>query len=240
MDIKLMLVFVAAVSSFSAFAWDIILPENATLTENTAAKELRTYLEKSTKSLKLGKEAVFHIGNTDFARKNGIDCTEMETEAWIVKSFDNHVVIAGGERGVLYGVWNFLEKQIGIRWWNAMEEFVPAKSDRILKALNDSGKPHFLMREVYTGAIPPKISITNHLRNRLNRVYKSFLIPKEYGGGDDYGRPGFVHTFSNYLWQGLFKKHPEYFALYNGKRTTLQPCLTHPEVFKIFLTNLKK
>lgn len=241
MNIKFMLGFAAAVSSFAVFAWDIILPEKATLTEKTAEKELKTYLNKSTKSLKVnGKEAVFHIGNTDFARKNGIDTAKMETEAWLIKSFDQHIVITGGERGVLYGVWNFLENKIGVRWWNAFEEYVPAPADRSFKTLSESGKPFFQMREIYTGAIPPKISITNHLRNRLNRVYATFRIPKEYGGGDDYGRPGFVHTFSNYLWQGLFKRHPEYFALHRGARSKHQPCLTHPEVFKHFLENLKR
>ena len=158
MNSKFLLGMTAAVCSIVLSAWEIILPQNAALTEKTAAQELKTYLEKSTDSLKVGekgflgmgaKEAVFHIGNTDFARQNGIDCEKMENEAWIVKSFDNNIVIAGGERGVLYGVWNFLENHIGIRWWNAFEEYVPEKTDRYFKMLDGSGKPHFLMRAVW-------------------------------------------------------------------------------------------
>lgn len=250
MNSKFMLGVAAAVCSLALSAWEVKLSPNAAITEKTAAQELKTYLEKSTKSLTVGKkgffsgakEAVFHIGDTEFARKNGIDQSKMDNEAWLVKSFDNNIVIAGGgERGVLYGVWNFLEKNIGVRWWNAFEEYVPAVADRHFDALNESGKPHFLMREVYTGSIPPKVKITNSLRNRLNRVWQSFYIPKEYGGGDDYGQPGFVHTFRSYMWPPTyFKKHPEYFALHNGKRTNAQPCLTNPEVFKIFLASLKR
>ncbi|MBE6404726.1 MAG: DUF4838 domain-containing protein [Lentisphaerae bacterium] len=241
MNFKFTCTAVLSLCTMALSAWDVVLPKTPSITEQTAEKELRNYLAKSTKSLKVnGKEAVFYIGNTDFARKNGIDTAKMENEAWIIKSFGNHVVITGGERGVLYGVWNFLENKIGVRWWNAFEEYVPAPADRSFKSLSESGKPFFLMREIYTGAIPPKVQITNHLRNRLNRVYQSFRIPKEYGGGDDYGMPGFVHTFNNYLWQGLFKRHPEYFALHRGVRSKQQPCLTHPEVFKIFLASLKR
>ena len=77
MNSKFLLGMTAAVCSIVLSAWEIILPQNAALTEKTAAQELKTYLEKSTDSLKVGekgflgmgaKEAVFHIGNTDFAR----------------------------------------------------------------------------------------------------------------------------------------------------------------------------
>ena len=250
MNSKIILGVTAAVCSLAVAAWEIVLPEKAVISEQTAAKELKSYLEKSTSSLTVGKkdfftgakEAVFHVGDTAFARKNGIDSSKMESEAWIIKSFDNNIVITGGgSRGVLYGVWNFLENRIGVRWWNDFEEYVPVKADRHFESLNDNDKPHFLMREVYTGLVPPKTSTTNRLRNRVNRVFDSFRILKEYGGGYDYGKPRFVHSFNNYMPPAqYFKKHPEYYALYNGKRTTAQPCLTHPEVFKIFLANLKK
>src|SRR5690606_21250450 len=37
-----------------------------------------------------------------------------------------------------------------------------------------------------------------------------------------------------------FQKHPEYFALIDGKRNPSQPCLSHPAVYNIMLANLRK
>ncbi len=227
----------------TAAAWEVVLPTNPTASETTAARELKDYLTRTAGSLKIGRqEAVFEIGNTAFAKQNGIEPGKMKDETWRIKSFGNHVVIAGGgTRGTLYGVWHFLEDHIGVRWWNHREEFVPAKKDRSFSSLNQAGKPFFILREIYTGKIPPGTEITNALRNRLNRVYTSFKISRDYGGGYDYGRPGFVHTFNNYLPPGrYFKKHPEYFSFIRGKRNKSQPCLSHPEVFKIFLNQLKQ
>ena len=224
-------------------AWEVVLPPDPSAAETTAAKELKDYLTLSTDRLKIGgQEAVFEIGGTAFARKNGILPEKMADEAWQIKSFGNHVVIAGGgSRGTLYGVWHFLEDHIGVRWWNHREEFVPVRKDRSFSSLDQSGKPFFTLREVYTGAIPPGIEIKNALRNRLNRVYSSFKIGREYGGGYDYGRPGFVHTFNSFLPPArYFRKHPEYFALSQGKRNKSQPCLSRPEVFAIFLNQLKQ
>ena len=234
---------VLLVIGWSAAAWEIALPANPNPSETTAAKELKNYLERSTGSLKIGgEEAVFEIGDTPFAKQHGVKPAKMEEEAWLIKSFGNHIVIAGGgTRGTLYGVWHFLEDHIGVRWWNYWEESVPEKKDRSFASLDDSGKPFFTLREVHTGAITPGTAITNALRNRLNRVYRSFMIGKDFGGGYDYGRPGFVHTFNSYLPPArYFKQHPEYFALSKGKRNKSQPCLSRPEVFGIFLDQLKK
>ena len=80
MNSKFMLGVTAAVCSLALSAWEVKLSPNAAITEKTAAQELKTYLEKSTKSLTVGKkrffggakEAIFYIGDTEFARKNGM------------------------------------------------------------------------------------------------------------------------------------------------------------------------
>ena len=80
MNSKIILGVTAAVCSLAVAAWEIVLPEKAVISEQTAAKELKSYLEKSTSSLTVGKkgfftgakEAVFHVGDTAFARKNGM------------------------------------------------------------------------------------------------------------------------------------------------------------------------
>ena len=149
--------------------------------EKTAATELKKGIQRTTGSLtSKGKNAVVHIGDTAFARSKNINVKQMPAESWIVKNFDNHVVIAGGgSRGTLYGVWHFLEDFIGMRFWNHDEEYLPPKKDRNFNKLDASGKPFFAMREVYTGPNIPKVSHVNYLRNRLNQMKNSFSISKE-------------------------------------------------------------
>ena len=226
-----------------ALGWEVAGPPAPSPSEATAIRELQEYLSRCAGSLKVdGTEAVLLVGATDFAREKGIAPSEMAEESWLVKSFGHQVVLAGGgSRGTLYAVWHFLEDRLGVRWWNYWEESVPSKQDWSFPALDDHGRPFFRMREIYTGGITPGTMITNALRNRLNRVQSSFRIGKEHGGGYDYGRPGFVHTFALYLPPGkYFKDHPEYFALIHGARNRSQPCLTHPQVFRIFLERLQE
>lgn len=94
--------------------YKIVLPVTASMEENSAAKELQTYLKKATKvALPIETESNditrgFFIGKTNFAEKAGI--SETRYDAWLIKAHNNNIVLTGGgRRGTLYAVYHFLE-----------------------------------------------------------------------------------------------------------------------------------
>ena len=216
--------------------------------EANAVKELGDYLAKRIDgALKVGGNSpiTFHVGDTDFAKANGILSSQLKDEQWIIKSFDNNVILnGGGTRGALFAVYHFLEDYCDIHWWNEYEEYVPKASSLSLPALDVKGKPAFLYRDIYCYHETDK----NHpgyvpfaMRNRLNRAGDQ-KVPDRFGSSFDYGPPYHCHTFELYFPEDkYFKEHPEYFSLLNGKRiggAQSQLCLTNPELKREFLEKL--
>jgi len=206
--------------------------------ERTAVSELQSYLAQlATNGVVTvdGKNAVFHVGDTAFAREHQLGAADLKDEEWVVKSFGGDVVLAGGgTRGTLYAVWHFLEDACGVRWWNDDDEDVPVAGELKLSAQDRHGKPFFLCRDVFRARDSSRWA---EARNRLNGAGAA-PMPPELGGACTYGPPYHCHTFRRMLpFEKYGKDHPEWFAIYQGKRTGGgdfggQPCLTHPEVRK--------
>ena len=90
-------------------AFRIVLPDEPKSWEKTAAEELEHYLGLCLGGNSLTVEGqggvVFHVGDTAFARENGV--SGCKDEEWCIKSFGHDVVLAGGgTRGTLYAVYN--------------------------------------------------------------------------------------------------------------------------------------
>ena len=69
-------------------------------------KELKKITEKEAD----GKSVIF-LGNTAFARKNGVDPDAAGKEEWILKTVGDDLIISGGRpAGTLYGVYELLER----------------------------------------------------------------------------------------------------------------------------------
>jgi len=226
----------------------IVLPQTATPGEQTAAKELDTYLEKATggeftvqqeNAVALTSPSLY-VGNTQFARQNGLGQSSFADEEWGVKSQAGNLVLnGGGTRGVLYAVYNFLEKQAGVRWWNPWEEFVSQNQEIDITALDLRGKPAFSYRDVYAtyGEDGGRFAI----RNRLNRDGDA-PIDARYGGSNDYGPPYHVHTFYKILPPSkYYAEHPDWYIVH-GKDTpnwsNSQLAVSNPEMRREFLKQL--
>ena len=91
----------------------IFIPADATAVENSAAKELQTYLQKITgtkvsvwKEMSGYSSGIF-IGATELAADNHVTYPDRNGmgEGWAIEVTGKKVIIAGGaDRGVLYGV----------------------------------------------------------------------------------------------------------------------------------------
>ena len=211
-------------------------------------KELGDYLAKRIDGkLTVGGHSpvTFHVGDTELAKSHGCLSTQLPEEQWIVKSFDNNVLLnGGGTRGALYAVYHFLEDYCDIHWWNEYEEYVPKASPLDLPALDAKGRPAFLYRDIYCYHVTDN-GHPNYMpfaiRNRLNRAGDR-PVTAEFGGSFNYGPPYHCHTFHFYVpEEKYFKDHPEYFSLIGGKRVggkKSQLCITNPALKQIFLDNL--
>lgn len=247
---KSILSIVAFTSLLHMCAFEVILPSAPDPAEKTAKAELENYIRKAAAPFTIfGKKAKIYIGDSAVARANKIDCKSMPEESWIIKTVQPDILIlaGGGYRGTLYAAYHFLEKYIGIRWWNPFDEYIPAAKAVDLQSINDSGKPKIMIRDIYRNPKYPEDKGRWCARNRINIDGES-LISKEYGGGYYYGLPYHTHTISRadgYLPpQKYFASHPEYYSLVKGKRESAmfkgQPCFSHPDLPDIFINKLKE
>ena len=143
----LSLVFVMLVFAFSNQAAErylvkkgktnfrIVLSDLPCAIEETAAKELKMYLDESTKinweitSEKDIPEDVpqILIGNSSRAKKffPEVFQNQIPYDGIEIHLKGNMLLLAGHEqRGVIYAVNTFLETVLGIRWWTSTEQFV--------------------------------------------------------------------------------------------------------------------
>lgn len=215
----------------------IVGPENPKPYEKTAVDELTEYLgRRISGNISVGGKSpvTFHVGDSAFAAGKGMLSESMEDERWVIKSFDRDVVLnGGGTRGALYAVYHFLEDLCDIHWWSEYEDYVPEASSLRLPALDRTGKPVLIYRDLY-GTQTSDLSARNAIRNRLNRCGDK-EIPARYGGSFNYGPPYHCHVLDRYLPAAKYlKDHPEWYSLQNGKRVGGQSlgqlCLSNPEI----------
>lgn len=224
----------------------IVVANDATPEEQTAASELAGYVEKiSGARLPVFREsaapragACVFVGPTRFAAARGLG--KLAAEEWAIRTAGGHLVLAGGRpRGTLYAVSRFLEDVAGVHWWNPFEESVPRQRTFAVGRLERRGRPAFRYRDIYMlyGADDGRFAA----RNRLNRQGDT-PIAAGWGGSMNYGPPYHVHTFYSYVPPATyFAQHPEWYSLVNGKRTAddAQLCLTNPELRRLFVEKLR-
>jgi hypothetical protein len=220
----------------------IIVPQDASQTEEYAARELSDYVFKIN-GVRLSvetddapaSEKEICVGDTNRLRDGAED---LQNDGYQLLVQDDRLYIRGeNDRGVLYGVYGLLEDVLGCRFYASMVEKVPQRS-RILipDDLNVSRSPVFEFRDTNWVAAES----ADYAAKRGLNGYFSRLTAKE-GGAIRYGGE-FVHTFDEYVpVNEFYEDHPEYFSMVNGKRIKEQTqlCLTNPEVLEIVIDRVK-
>lgn len=240
-----------------AFAsYKIVLAKQATVTEKNAALELQKYLKAITgASLPIitddqkAGEAELVIGKTS-REKNGmaIERSGLGSDGFVIKRFQNSVVIAGGEeRGTLYGVYDFLERYFGYRFYAKGVEKIPKKaaaSVNLPTSINVREVPDFVYRGIdWYNTFDLETTTKLRINDSHNREkYGDF---DSWGGLIDFAGGLFVHTMGMLVPASrYFDEHPEYFSLnlVDGQmvRTKNQRCLTNPNVLQICIDTLRK
>jgi len=237
----------------------IILSDDASPIEKHAAEELRGFLRKVTgadvpqqSSARPGVYCLWLGTPATCMRIRAAGALDevggLDDEGFVLRADEQGLLIAGKKPiGVLYGVYAFLEKQVGLRWFfpGPDGEYCPKQATIRIPALDVAQNPAFTTRSLTLTCIHPagpfddvwdwmarnKMQITGikhpYATEHLDQYFKRGAFFR--GGG---------HVLPRFVPESLFEAHPEYFPLIKGKRTLLdpdpqtrnQPCTTHPDV----------
>ena len=222
--------------------YSIVIPKEATVTEKFAAEELAKYLgQMSGEKFAVVAEGDASTANKIYVGKCGnlpanVDWKKLGLEGIHMELCGKDLVLAGGQRGVLYAVYSFLEENFGCRWFTADCIVVPEQKVLSVKSFKKVHVPALEFRDTdYPSRKPPEFATPN----KYNGPYGN-ETPK-WGGKIKYF--GFVHTFEYIVPPEKYgKDHPEYFSEIEGERIPegTQLCLTNPEVKKIAAEYIRK
>ena len=218
---------------------DLNNPDSST---RFAAGELRYYLGRMTAEnpqILPAEDVPDDAPGFRLGAASGMDVSSLGPDGFRIESRNGILCIGGGVRGVLYGVYEYLER-LGCRFFAHNCELVPTLAwdpDTMLRlpAGPIKQKPVFEYRDHNYADVKqnPRFAA----KCRLNGSGSRTPIPARLGGSLSYAM--FVHTFHRLVPVEEFgKSHPEYFALVDGRRVTAtggrtQLCLTNPDVLRI-------
>ena len=224
----------------------IVLPDTPNVQEEYAAKELSKYLGKvlggeiaTVKEADIKGGTAIYVGDTKKAAAAKLK--EFSIEEFQIMANDASVIIAGNRfRGTLYGVYEFLERFAGVRFFSPACEVVPQnKSLDVAAGTSIRHKPAFDFRRIYPGEA--HIGWPREFRPKF-RTASSTGLP-ELGGSNEYGTGGGCHTY--YKYSKDFPKEISWMSS-NGERIIVtQPyngsiCFSQPEVLRRFTIHLKE
>ena len=219
----------------SLSAYKIIIPTAASASVEYAAQIMQDYIKQATNvvipiltdSTSEGTHEIL-IGDTTRNEDSDIDFALLGQESFVVKSVGNDLVIAGNERGSLYGVYDYLEA-IGYRFYTHDVTNIPA--DRqvfIAKNFERSWTPTFDFRDMLfyesnEHIVGKNTEITEWcVSQRINSNYMRSELKSnaKYGGTVGYiGGDGYmVHTARKLLPYSAATSisHPDWYAREDG------------------------
>ena len=222
----------------------IVLSDLPQLVEQTAAKELKTYLDESTKinwiiaSEKDVPENVpqILIGNSSRAKKffPEIYQKEFSYDGIEIHLKGNKLLLTGHEqRGTLYAVNTFLEEVLGVRWWTSTEQTVPVHKTLQLDSLDISYAPKLIYREAfYKDAFDPVFATRMKCNGHFGKTTSEY--------GDHHHFSYWCHSFFELISPDkYFKDHQDWFSEIDGVRQyeNAQLCLMNDEMRKELTKN---
>ncbi len=164
----------------------------------------------------------------------------LKNEGYALNTVRNTLFIQGdGERGVLFGVYGFLENELGCRFYAQDVEKIPTRNALEIPTLDKTVISPFEYREVFWNCM---LDTDTAAKRGLNGDH----VPADERRGDGLHYYGFSHTMFSYVDPKIyFESHPEYFSMLNGKRIMpedgrTQVCLTNPDVLEITKKKLRQ
>lgn len=222
----------------------IVIPDEATVTEYRAARELKYHLELITGEClplwyerDVGERTPLVVGKCDLIGKLGttVDFEGLGLEGIHIKTVGPALILAGNQRGVLYATYTFLEDYLGCRWFTPDCATWPTEGAIRVPEIDR----RYLPPLEYRGGDYP-VARPGDFASRLRLNGANHQMDEHQGGR--VGVHSLAHTFAALVPpEKYFAQHPEYFSLVNGKRQSgyAQLCLTNPEVLQLCIQGVR-
>lgn len=222
----------------------IVLCDDASVSEKTAAEELQAYLRQisgaelpliNSNELEEGRKHIYVGFNKEYAAECGVEAPDDIDEGYTYRTVGDNIWIYGGKnRGTMYGVYAFLENEFGVRWYTVDYTKIPVTKKWKVKDFCRSEQPlvRFRFDQYYNVLDEAWLA-----RNKCNSDY--WISENKYGGLSSYWEG---HTFRIFISPDeYFSEHPEYFSMREGgvRRPDAQLCLSNPEVLQICIDKMK-
>lgn len=222
-------------------SYQILLANDASPSEQEAAHELQDYVSQISGVLLPitndynGNGRYIIVGYTPIVAKlTNQPQPDSNDESFTYRKVGHNLLIWGGkQRGTMYGVFSFLENELGVHWLTPDCTVVPKKKQLRLKKLNHSEKPAIGYRYNNYFVTRNNPAWSAHVKENMRGVFSS-----KYGGQEDYWgchTMGIIVPVSEF-----YDSHPEYFSLRNGKRLNSeeQLCLSNPDVLHLCIERM--
>ncbi|MBR5877896.1 MAG: DUF4838 domain-containing protein, partial [Alistipes sp.] len=224
--------------------YSIVLCDDASESEMTAARELQNYLRQiggaelpliSCSEMSNGRKHIFVGFNEKYASECGVEAPDDNDEAYTYRTVGDNIWIYGGKnRGTMYGVYSFLENEFGVRWYTRDYTKIPEAKTWRVKNLCHSEAPAIRLR------FDQYFNLDYDAWPAHNKCNSSYWVEEnEWGGLTSYWEG---HTFRIFISpEEYFAEHPEYFSMREGgeRRPDAQLCLSNPEVLQICIDKMK-
>ena len=191
----------------------IVVSENASEQVKSAAETLGEYIEKSSNVImpvsttseipSINQKTKIWVGRSKYVDKLKLDLDKLDEDGFVI-AFPNkkNIVIAGPtDWGTEFGVYEFLERYVGVRWLfpGPDGEYVPEHTSLDITIEEIRKEPAFFSRQL--SGLMGAAQATWARRNRMH------------------GRIKFHHNLLNlFPPENYTKTHPEFFPLLKGKR----------------------
>ena len=219
--------------------YQIVISQNASEIEKSAAETLQVYLQKIADfKLPIVVDTVAFIPEEIIIGKNWhlnqlrirTNPEQLLADGFIIKTAGKTLILSGGtDVGTRNAVYTFLEDYLGCRMYTPDAIKIPQQKTIYLPSINATQVPVFSYRETlhYFPLNSPAYCEWHKLHSRRERL-------------QNWGM--YVHTFNRLVPpEEYFEEHPEYFSETNGYRIRDgQLCLTNSDVLEITLKNLRK
>jgi hypothetical protein len=231
------------------------------LTVALAAVELADYLSKSTgtrpaivpesKAPAPGIHSRLFVGPCKATLELLAESTP--AEEWIVRTRGNDLYLIGGDlsiggmpcRGTLFAVYDFLEREIGVRWLfpGELGEVVPRHKDLVLPVIDRREQPRIEKRKIRNQSLTREDTFAPILESwgLTVEAWKAAHSEAVYGPWFSRMKLGMRvdidggHAYSGW-WEKYGKTHPEWFALQPDGTRTQKPvrerlCKSNPALW---------
>ena len=170
--------------------YSIVIPENSTLTENFAASELQSFINESAGAkLDIERSSDYNasskylcIGNVSFLPESvNKSVAALGTDGFVIKTVRDSVFIVGqNEAGTLYGVYDLVERLLGVRFLADDYTYVPEISSLSFYNLDIEDTPVIPRRYYWAGGATGDTAKSSLFNARCR-------IASNYGSGAVYG-----------------------------------------------------